>query len=239
MVVKILIRKLLHTPKQDVIAFLDLHTLIIPYQALRTFLFLPKICDRYNNTKHFIHWLIKFWHFIFVTAPPQWITREKPNALLPHEQRYLHQQCWQNLLTVSWWFQSHLYFNIYLISADVLHDEVIKMVLNIISPLHTPQNNRVVERKNQSLQVMARTRLIDSCYIINYIFVSSLPNRTPYEIFINKKLSVLYLHVFSCKYYILKNANDNVGNFKSRAYEDIFLVYSTWSKAYQVFNKVT
>ena len=44
--------------------------------------------------------------------------------------------------------------------------------------------------------------------------------------------------MFGYKCFIL-NIKDNLGNFKSKANEEIFLGYSTSSKAYRVFNKRT
>lgn len=98
---------------------------------------------------------------------------------------------------------------------------------------------------------MARTLLIESkissrfwaeavstaCYIINRVFLRPILDKTPYELFKGKKPIVSYFHVFGCKCFILKNANDRVGKFEERSDEGIFLGYSTSSKAYRVYNK--
>ena len=60
----------------------------------------------------------------------------------------------------------------------------------------TPQQNEVVERKNRTLQEMARTMINESniekyfwaeaintsCYIINRVSIRKILNKTPYEL---------------------------------------------------------
>ena len=53
-----------------------------------------------------------------------------------------------------------------------------------------------------------------------------------------KKPKISYFRVFGYKCFIL-NTKDNLRKFDSKADEDIFLGYSTSSKAYRVFNKRT
>ncbi len=116
----------------------------------------------------------------------------------------------------------------------------------------TPQQNGVVERKNRSLQEMARTMLNEhnlpeyfwaeavntSCYVINRTIVRKGLDKTPYEILKNKRPNVSYFKVFGCKCFIL-NDKDNLGKFDAKSDEGIFLGYSLHSKAYRVFNKRT
>ena len=77
-----------------------------------------------------------------------------------------------------------------------------------------------------------------SCYISNRVFKRPILNKTPYELWNNRKPKISYLRVFRCKCFIL-NTKDNLGKFDSKADEGIFLGYSTSSKAYKVFNKRT
>ncbi|XP_042983299.1 uncharacterized protein LOC122312702, partial [Carya illinoinensis] len=116
----------------------------------------------------------------------------------------------------------------------------------------TPQQNGVVERKNRSLQEMARTMLNENnlpsyfwaeavstaCYVINRVMLRSKLDKTPYELWNEKKPNIGYFHVFGCKCFIL-NDRDNLGKFDAKSDEGIFLGYSTNSKAYRVFNKKT
>jgi len=100
---------------------------------------------------------------------------------------------------------------------------------------------------------MARTILIKSnissrfwaevvstaCYVINRVFLRHILEKTLYELFKGKKPIVSYFHVFGYKCFILKNANDRIGKFEEKSDEEIFLGYSTSSKAYRVFNMKT
>jgi hypothetical protein len=116
----------------------------------------------------------------------------------------------------------------------------------------TPQQNGVVERKNRSLQEMSRTMLNEhnlpqyfwveavntACYVINRTIIRNTLNKTPYELWNNRKPNIRYFKVFGCKCFVL-NDKDNLGKFDAKSGEGIFLGYSSNSKAYRVFNKRT
>ena len=117
----------------------------------------------------------------------------------------------------------------------------------------TPQQNGVVERKNRTLEEMARTMLCENnlpkyfwaeatntaCYIINRVMIRPILNKTPYEILKSKKPIISYFHPFGCKCFVLNNGKDNLGKFDAKSDEAIFIGYSLTSKAYRVFNKRT
>nr|CAN62159.1 hypothetical protein VITISV_041771 [Vitis vinifera] len=104
----------------------------------------------------------------------------------------------------------------------------------------TPQQNGVVERKNKTLQEMARTMLNEnnlpkyfwaeavntSCYVLNRILLRPILNKTPYELWKNKKPNISYFKVFRCKCFIL-NTKDNLEKFDAKSDIGIFLGYST------------
>ena len=75
-----------------------------------------------------------------------------------------------------------------------------------------------------------------SRYIGNRIFFQARIKKTAYEIWNGKKPRVKYFRVFGSKCYIL-NDWENLGKFDAKSDEGIFLVYSTTSWAYRVFNK--
>ena len=116
----------------------------------------------------------------------------------------------------------------------------------------TPQQNGVVERKNRTLQEMARTILHEnnlpnyfraeavntSCYILYRVLIRSSLDKTSYELWKNKKPNISYFKVFGSKCFIL-NTKDNLGKFDAKSNVGIFLGYSSSSKAYRVFNKKT
>ena len=89
----------------------------------------------------------------------------------------------------------------------------------------TPQQNGVVERKNRSLEEIARTLLNDTplpkyfwaevvntaCYIMNRALIRPILKKTPYEFFNGKKPNISHLHVFGCKCCVLNNGKENLG----------------------------
>ncbi|GJV76334.1 ribonuclease H-like domain-containing protein [Tanacetum coccineum] len=91
----------------------------------------------------------------------------------------------------------------------------------------TPQQNGVTERKNRTLIEAARTMLADSllpilfwaeavntaCYVLNRVLVTKPQNKTPYELLI--------------------------GKFDEKSDKGYLLGYSTSSKAFRVYNKMT
>ena len=126
-------------------------------------------------------------------------------------------------------------------------------ILHNFSAPRTPQQNGVVERKNRSLEELARTMLNESnvpkyfwadavstaCYVLNRMLIRSIIKSTPYELLNGRKPNVAHLKIFGCKCFVLNNGKDNLGKFDSKADEGIFLGYSLTSKAYRVFNRRT
>ena len=111
----------------------------------------------------------------------------------------------------------------------------------------------MVERKNRTLQEMARTMMIASkianqfwaeaintaCYTINRCMTRPLLEKTPYELLKGRKPNISHLRVFGCKCFIHNNGKNLLGKFDARSDNGIFLGYSTHSKAYRVLNKRT
>ena len=112
----------------------------------------------------------------------------------------------------------------------------------------TPQQNGVVEMKNITLQEMARTTLhenfptyflaeaVNTCYILNRVLIRLSLEKTPYELWKNKKFNISYFKFFGSKCFIL-NTKENLENFDAKSNVETFLGYSSSSKAYRVFNK--
>ena len=117
---------------------------------------------------------------------------------------------------------------------------------NFYAP-RTPQQNGVVERKNRSLQELARTILNDyalpkclwadvvsiACYVMNCVLIRPILKKTPYELLNGRKPNVSHLKVFGGKCYILNNGKDNLGKFDAKSDKGIFLGYSLNSHAYR------
>ena len=123
---------------------------------------------------------------------------------------------------------------------------------HVFSAPRTPQQNGVVERKNRTLQEMARTMLKEhklpthfwgdavntTCYVLNRVSIRPLLLKTPYELWNGRVPKISYFRVFGCKCFIL-NTRDYLGKFDAKSDEGIFLGYSIKSKAYRVYNKRT
>ncbi|WJX51852.1 hypothetical protein P8452_38016 [Trifolium repens] len=112
-------------------------------------------------------------------------------------------------------------------------------ILHEFSSPRTPQQNGVVERKNRSLQEMARTMMHENnlakffwaeavntaCYIQNRIYIRPILNKTTYELFRGRKPNISYFHQFGCTCYILNN-KVHLKKFDSKACKGIFIGYS-------------
>ena len=114
---------------------------------------------------------------------------------------------------------------------------------------YAPQQNGVVEIKNRTLIEMARTLLEESktsprfwaeavntaCHSINRLYLHPLLKKTPHELLTNKKPTVSYFRVFSCKCYILRK-DKRLTKFEAKSDVGICLGYATNSHVYRVFN---
>jgi hypothetical protein len=113
----------------------------------------------------------------------------------------------------------------------------------------TPQKNGVVERKNITIQEMARTMLLDSkltyvfwvqvmhtkIHIQNIGMLRNNSDKTPYKLWKERPANVKHFRVFKRKCYI-KREDGRIGKFYSRVDKDILVGYSRKRKAYKCFN---
>ncbi|GJT31720.1 gag-pol polyprotein [Tanacetum coccineum] len=103
-------------------------------------------------------------------------------------------------------------------------------IVHKTSIARTPQQNGVVERRNQTLVETARTLLIFSkapeflwaeaiataCFTQNHSIVHTRHNKTPYELIHGRKPNVQYFHVFRSLCYPT-NDRDDLGKMKPKA----------------------
>ncbi|KAK1616788.1 hypothetical protein QYE76_022305, partial [Lolium multiflorum] len=132
---------------------------------------------------------------------------------------------------------------------EFVDDEGIK---HEFSAPYTPQQNGVVERKNQTIIEMARTMLSEfnsphnfwgeaistAVHYSNRLFLRPLHNKTPYELLTGNKPNVMYIRVFGCKC-LVKNNKGKLGKFETRTIEGIFVGYAENSHAYRYYNRST
>ncbi|GJU52315.1 uncharacterized mitochondrial protein-like protein [Tanacetum coccineum] len=127
-----------------------------------------------------------------------------------------------------------------------------KGILRQFSVARTPQQNGVAERRNRTLIEAARTMLAGSklpttfwaeavnfaCYVQNRVLVVKPHNKTPYELFHGRTLTLSFMRPFRCPITIL-NTIDQLSKFDGKADEGFFVRYSLNSKAFRVFNSRT
>nr|GEV40099.1 hypothetical protein [Tanacetum cinerariifolium] len=116
----------------------------------------------------------------------------------------------------------------------------------------TPQQNRVVERRNRTLIEAARTMLANfklsitfwteavntACYVQNKVLVVKPHFKTPYELFKGRTPTLSFMRPFGCHVTIL-NTLDHLGKFNGKSDEGFFVGNSTNSKAFRVYNTRT
>ncbi|GJX78944.1 integrase, catalytic region, zinc finger, CCHC-type containing protein [Tanacetum coccineum] len=127
-----------------------------------------------------------------------------------------------------------------------------KSIWHQTSVARTPQQNNVVERRNQTLVEAARTMLIFSkaplflwaeaintaCYTQNRSIIRRRYNKTPYELMQDKKLDLSFFHVFGALCYPT-NDNDDLGKLDAKVNIGIFINYAPAKKAFRIYNKRT
>nr|GFB53625.1 retrovirus-related Pol polyprotein from transposon TNT 1-94 [Tanacetum cinerariifolium] len=77
-----------------------------------------------------------------------------------------------------------------------------------------------------------------ACYVQNRVLVVKPRNKTPYELFHGRTLTLSFMRPFGCPITIL-NTIDHLGKFNGKADEGFFVGYSLNSKAFRVFNSKT
>jgi hypothetical protein len=117
---------------------------------------------------------------------------------------------------------------------------------------YSPQQNGVVERRNQTIVEMARCMLKSkkmpsefwgeavhtTVYLLNRAPTRSLEGKTPYEAWHKKKPSVGHLRTFGCMAHV-KKTGPGVTKLFDRFTPMVFVGYETGTKGYRVYDPVT
>nr|GFC04245.1 hypothetical protein [Tanacetum cinerariifolium] len=128
----------------------------------------------------------------------------------------------------------------------------IKEIKREFSVARTPQQNRVIERKNRTLIEATRTMLAESlfpvpfwaeavntaCYVQNRVLVTKPYNKTPYELLLGRTPSIGFIRPVGCLVTIL-NTLDPLGKFDRKVDEGFLVGYFVTSKGFRVFNSRT
>lgn len=116
---------------------------------------------------------------------------------------------------------------------------------------YSPQQNRVVERLNQTIVEMARCMLKSmkvpgefwgeavstAVYLLNRAPTRSLDGMTPYEAWHRLKPKVNHLRMFGCIAHA-KRVGPGVNKLSDRSTQMVFLDYESGSKGYRVYDPV-
>nr|GEY99146.1 hypothetical protein [Tanacetum cinerariifolium] len=125
-------------------------------------------------------------------------------------------------------------------------------ILHQTSVARTLEQNGVVERRNRTLVEATRTMLsaakvplffwaeviATTCFTQNHTLVIPQHEKRPYHIINDRKPSVTFFHIFCSLCYIVRDG-ENLDKMREKGDACIFVVYSTQSRAYRVFNKRT
>nr|GEX62049.1 integrase, catalytic region, zinc finger, CCHC-type, peptidase aspartic, catalytic [Tanacetum cinerariifolium] len=120
------------------------------------------------------------------------------------------------------------------------------------SVARSPQQNGVVERRNQTLIEAARTILIyaqaplflwaeavpTACYTQNRSIIRLHHRKAQYELLHNKLHDLSFLYVFGALCYPT-NDSENLGKLQLKADIGIFIGYAPTKKAFRIYNKRT
>nr|GEU76887.1 retrovirus-related Pol polyprotein from transposon TNT 1-94 [Tanacetum cinerariifolium] len=121
-----------------------------------------------------------------------------------------------------------------------------------VSSVQTPQQNGVMERRNQTLIEAARTMLIFShaplflwaeaiattCFTQNRSIIHCYFHKTPYELINGRKPNISFLYVFGALCYP-KNDREDIGKLGTKGDIGFFIGYSVDSCAFRVYNRRT
>lgn len=117
---------------------------------------------------------------------------------------------------------------------------------------YAPQQNGVVERRNQTILAMARALLkersmptvfwgeavVTAVYILNRAPTKALDGKTPYEAWFGRTPAVAHLRTFGCVGYV-KDTRPHLKKLDDRSAPMVFIGYAIGSKAYRLYDPKT
>jgi hypothetical protein len=116
---------------------------------------------------------------------------------------------------------------------------------------YNPQQNGVVERRNQTVVGMARAPLkqrgmpavfwreavVTAVYILNRSPTKALNDKTPYEAWHGRKPTISHLRFFGCLAFCKELGH--IGKLNDRSTPGVFIGYAEGSKAYHILDPRT
>jgi transposase InsO family protein len=121
-----------------------------------------------------------------------------------------------------------------------------------LSAPYSPQQNGVVERRNQTVVATAWSMLkgcgvpsafwgeavMTAVYLPNRSYTRAVDGKMPYELWHGKTLNLQHLRVFGCLAHV-KTARLHLKKLEDRSKKMVLLGYEAGSKAYKVFDPLT
>jgi transposase InsO family protein len=116
---------------------------------------------------------------------------------------------------------------------------------------YNPQQNDVIERRNQTVVGMAQALLkqrempavfwgeavVTAVYILNRLPIKALNGRTPYEAWHGRKPTVSHLRAFGCLAF--GKELGHIGKLDDRSTPGVFIGYAEGLKAYRILDQGT
>jgi hypothetical protein len=114
---------------------------------------------------------------------------------------------------------------------------------------YSPEQNGVVERRNQTVMGMARSMLkamkmpgwfwgeavVTAVYVLNRSPTQSVEGRTPYEVWHGSKLSVHHFRTFGCVAHV-KQGSKRLSKLEDHSTPMVFIGYEPGSKAWRFYD---
>ncbi|GKD66321.1 putative RNA-directed DNA polymerase, partial [Tanacetum coccineum] len=121
------------------------------------------------------------------------------------------------------------------------------ILLETICP-HTPQQNKVIERKHRHIEVARSLRfeanlpkrfwgecILTATYITNRLPSKVIDDKTPFELVFNQKLDYDNMRVFGCLTYH-RNTDTRGDKFEERGRPRVFMSYPQRTKGYKILD---
>jgi hypothetical protein len=98
------------------------------------------------------------------------------------------------------------------------------------------QMARSMMNENNNCQTYWVEEIHTTIHVLNKAHIKPQSDKTPYELWYGRPVSIKHFKVFGSKCYI-KNNDENLGKYDDRDDEGIFLGYDTNNKGYRCYNK--
>ncbi|GJY81613.1 putative ribonuclease H-like domain-containing protein [Tanacetum coccineum] len=118
------------------------------------------------------------------------------------------------------------------------HDLIVGLENKLRYKVKTIRCDHGTEFKNHSMNEFCAKKGIKREYSIARVLVTKPQMKTPYEILMGRSPNISFMRPFGCPLTIL-NTLDQLGKFDGKSEEGYLLGYSTNSKGFRVYNRVT